>query len=682
MSDAGLSCPRCGLVNETGESRVIFCVSCGELIDVAKLRAEGSASSSPARPDSVLISVGPGANEMPPAWTDMQTQVLASDSKPTSAHEADPSASDPAALQVDVSDLIADLAFGAESSIAEAENMSPLDASPAMGEPPAVSSAGIDALLEEPKASRPHSASHADQSPTIMMAETPYQMAQALSQAQKQGIQAAEPPPTVAAEQPPTVVAELDSAMLNSPQPRAESFTDGGISFDEIELSAPTVQSPPLKGGGRSTLLDSPSVRLSTEKAPPAATPVSAETAVPQNILPTSVTEARPAVLQSEQKELRPASSAPAEGVDPFADLSNLSAQVKAAEKQIGTKPELKTKPLEDETAPQASTLAAPSTSAASAPAPAPAEPSPAPAPVQPASRPKSLNRPPMSTTDPASSRGLKVDFVSRSANAPAGPPSPQNDPSASDLQTRPNSEPKSQSESADPFDEENMAEEERIASIARPALVVALGKPAIEAEVRLLAVSMTASVKKARVDSQKSLILSGLLFSQAKLLRDRLRGRNIPSKIVDPATISYGYSLNDFGLGRGKGGSLIKASLAISVAAVSIVTVIIIGQSWWSDYQINVTLRESAKRIRTKAMPPSKLLVVKQKNNAPRQDIIPLKEISFGGRSRDWWLRRIKTLRIQERSAPAAQRPQIRIRRQETSRKAKLLGIKPGQSS
>jgi len=672
---------------------------------VAKAQTEEEPPPPPEpRPESVLIAVESDAAEFPEAWPDMQTQVPVDEL---------------AESAVDVSDLMADLAFGAESSIAEAE----AEAEARISRP---ETEKLTAILEEPAAARPHTASHQDQSATIMVSQTPYQKAQALSQAQLQNDDGNQ-----------TLIASMAPQHLPAPRPpRKESITEGTMSFEEVELSTPHAHAPKLDSEPRPTLLDSPSDRAQTSESESLELPLQAKQATtnerpperqaeaaPQNLAvpPASITEIEqlnpsappeppppkqkvsplrhatpttdgemaPVNFSAESTEIPdesvlPKAPAPKQGQDPFsglaveppsapepapkppepvsfADLSNLSAQVKAAEDRQTSQSDLDAIPLEQ----------------------TPNKPEPAPAPTpdpipRPAPTPQPEARPMTASSDAASSHGLKVDFVS--ASAPTVP-SPSPPVSGNPAPPPEQSSARQKSSAVELAAKAAVADEPAdilLANIPRPVVVVSLAKPSVEEEVHLLAISMTAAVKKARVDSQKSLLLSGLLLPQAKLLRSKLRARNIPCKIVDPSTLNLGYSLHDITVAGQKSGKAIKGAIYVAIATALIVGLVIVGQSYWSEYKINSTLRKAAMNVKTQALPkaPTVITKPKPKPKVVRKDIISQEEIGFGGRSRNWWIKRIKKLRIRERSAPAAERADFRIRLLDTERKAKILGI------
>ena len=103
----------------------------------------------------------------------------------------------------------------------------------------------------------------------------------------------------------------------------------------------------------------------------------------------------------------------------------------------------------------------------------------------------------------------------------------------------------------------------------------------------------------------------------------------------------------------------------------------LVLGQSLWEDYALNQKLRASAQEIQTRAMVQhNSRRKLKPKPAPKRKDIVPLEEVAFGGRSLQWWTRRMQSLRIKERSAPSEARPQIRIRLIDTERKARAFKI------
>ena len=98
MTVRTISCPRCETVNEVGDGRVIFCVSCGELIDVRKIASESPPSESPRATPLVVSTEATNEASLPAEWANVDTQVLQAEEPKTDAH-------------IDVSDLVSELSL-------------------------------------------------------------------------------------------------------------------------------------------------------------------------------------------------------------------------------------------------------------------------------------------------------------------------------------------------------------------------------------------------------------------------------------------------------------------------------------------------------------------------------------------------------------------------------------------
>jgi hypothetical protein len=673
--DSVINCPRCQTPNVPGEGRVIFCVSCGELINVHGSRPASQeavdAQAPYARHDSVLLAVKDGQeHDLPDKWQQMSTQVPPAERSPS---------------VVDIADLVSDL------------DLDPPEESPTLQ----LSTAELSEFPSKPMA-------HDDQHATLLLSTPTAQQAALglitkvennLSNHHLSGHSIPDTPTARARPRPASVTTRVEvSPPLEDPNEPAQTIPAPDQAHDDLKIvsaapsplgtlalneNVPTKENTNAPEDPKDYLFGGPPPRpLSSPPGPQAqqASLISqASTEVSQKMAPAK-TPKRPVTQAPDVGEdpfdnldFRQDASAPeTDGASepPYDDLAALSAEIMAAEERARTSPDLSAQP---ESSP-------PMTSKAPKPPESPTLPaSPASPAIASPARPR--------TVQDGASHGWKVDFVSTSAPSPASPPpmlsetAPPTLASPPAVRASPVTKPlkpvaERSSSTAQQQAREQSLDETHLEAIARPALIVPILDSKMEEVVHQIAVAMTATVKKTRVNSKKSLLITGLLLTQTKLLREKLRAKNIACTIVDPASINIGYSLSSF-VPHVRFYSLVKvAILAIGLA------VVVLGarftQEVWHDYKMESALRDSISEIKTRAMKERVLMnqVIKPEEKPDQVDLVDRNEVQFGGRNSKWWGRQLKALRIQERSAPSDQRTEIRVRLLDTERKARAFGL------
>ena len=222
--------------------------------------------------------------------------------------------------------------------------------------------------------------------------------------------------------------------------------------------------------------------------------------------------------------------------------------------------------------------------------------------------------------------------------------------------------------------------DDENLSHLVRPVVVIPLTNKGIYDIVHPIAVSMLATEKKQRVDGKKSLVLSGLLLQQAKLLRERLQSQDIDCRIADPMTLTTGINLTAVSPDMNQAGRAFGKLAFFAVVAVLLLGVSVFAYQERQKQQVTeqlesvmVRLQDKANRAREQKRAEEKAKIVEI---SPDQKVI--EGLRYGGRSKQWWTQHLQNLRRKERSAPAAQRTLIRTFLLDAERKSKALGLKP----
>ncbi|MEE2902037.1 MAG: hypothetical protein VYC39_06885 [Myxococcota bacterium] len=352
---------------------------------------------------------------------------------------------------------------------------------------------------------------------------------------------------------------------------------------------------------------------------------------------------------------------APQTGDNPFDDLAALSAQVKSRENQVRAK-----------TGHGAASHSVP-------PPPLPPDP-----PTDPEKDSPVLSPEPPTVDGPANlssdkvSHGLVVDFKSTQPK-PVERPTTSALPDISEIKEN-ESRPTSSELSLPPKREiSSHPDDENLANIIRPVVIIPLSRKGIYEIVHPIAISMTASEKRQRVDGKKSLVLSGLLLQQAKLLRERLQNQEIECRIADPATLNTGINLAAVSPDLNQATNVFKRVVIFALIALVVGGASLFGYNEVQKQKVNENVREAITRLREKAeIERAKIKADELAKQAKiSQQERTIEEIRYGGRTKQWWTQYISALRRQERTAPAGERTKIRAYLIDAERKAKALGIK-----
>ena|GEM_PF-5346510 len=668
MSVRNISCPRCETANEVGDGRVIFCISCGELIDVRKIASESPATQSARVPSIVVSTQATDEASLPAEWANVNTQVLPDEEPKTDAH-------------IDVSDLMSEISLDTSEPQAQVDvvESSELQLEPTSQIHETEPDTKAEPMtLQEIRNPSDQTATPVSDSLDPNLISLPED--EGSLQTQEPLGETSEPPPVEPppVEPPPVEPAEApNSTGASEPadQPDADNlFADLNETNSTPVLSHPP---PPLSDERRSRPR-----RPSVPARPVTDAPLEGEdpfahlntaSSIPnshddlQNVSAQKPSEE--SFLSHDRREADFVSNHVVEGAkpkpetseNPFDDLAALSAQVKSQENQVRAK-----------TGHEAAFPSVP-------PPPLPPNHSADPAP----NRPAVSNEPTPSAglAAPSSdkvSHGLVVDFKGTQPK-PLERPATSALPDISEIkenETRPTS-----SELSLPPKREisSHPDDEKLSNIIRPVVIIPLTQKGIYDIVHPIAVSMTAAEKKQRVDGKKSLILSGLLLQQAKLLRERLQNQEIECRIADPTTLNTGINLAAVSPDLNKATNVLRRVVVFASIAVVVIGVSLFGYNEIQKQKVSENAKVAMSRLREKAEKARAQLEAEEISKKAKlsQQEQTIEEIRYGGRTKQWWIQYISALRRQERTAPASERTKIREFLIDTERKAKALGVK-----
>ena len=691
MAGRTISCPRCETSNEVGDGRVIFCVSCGELIDVRKLESESPSPPALRTPSIVVSTDSTDQDSLPDEWPSLSTNVFPPEEPKTEAH-------------IDVSDLMSELSF--DDLELDAEDEDPAEPQPnlipsvpstpnqsdAHTEPVSIDGVSRSAASQVDPAGDsidPNLIDLSEQDDTsppeellISDAATETKPNSELqpSAVQPPPLELAEPhnpdvKPDAAPEPEPATLGQNDAADLfadlddstssnllsEAPPPRTDELP---VIPRRPSVPARPVTDAPLEG-------EDPFAHLNTGSyVPPAANDLDYGS-------PSETSTAKHGALDLEpqqEPETAPAVQSIESTDNPFDDLAALSAQVKNQENQVRAKtgqsagihqpqsvppPPLPSIPPIDTTAHQ------PADEAQNALQEVPNPPEIAPVTQQ------------IQTPPDQASHGLMVAFKNAKPK-PVERPTTSALPDISEISAN-EPRPTSSELSLPPKREiSSHPDDENLADIVRPVVVIPLTEKGIYEIVHPIAVSMTAAEKRQRVDGKKSLILTGLLLQQAKLLRERLQSQNIDCRIADPSTLTTGINLSAVSPDLNQASNALKKIVSLAVVALIVIGLSVFAYNERQKQQVTDTVRSSMTALSENAQRIRQEKIAKEKAQQAKisQSERTMGHLRHGGRTKQWWVQYIQNLRRKERTATAADRTKIRMFLIDAERKAKALGI------
>ncbi len=208
---------------------------------------------------------------------------------------------------------------------------------------------------------------------------------------------------------------------------------------------------------------------------------------------------------------------------------------------------------------------------------------------------------------------------------------------------------------------------------VERPVVVVPDGM-GVEAELRRQSAGVAMQLESRRVDGAPAWVVRGLLEGQAQLLVERLQRAGVPARQMRAEALGPKVRPADV-LGATRAALARHRRKLLIAAAVLAVGVVVAGvaglvRGLLADREA-AALMQAAGPAAPEAVAPAAPAAP-----PPEPGLVALDEVGYGGRSRDWWIERIRSLRGRARSAPAAQRAEVQALLELETQKARALGI------